>query len=236
MSAQSIMSAAKRRLMGYSIFPVVNAPFRAFDTWRRYVGPTVKNWIIWIFTSREDSNFTYALSDRCKTNLAASISSILQKDYEEISSYFREIEGDADFNSYVRRLWGSHPERNRTDEAPNVGRRIVWYAIARATKPRIVVETGVDHCFMCCPLPQRVRGTPGPILRYRYQPERWLLFAAPLLRVRPNLVRRLAGIPGYIERNHRSLHKRQRSQRKLRACRIRNDQGEDVSESRHIGR
>jgi len=145
MSAQSIMSAAKRRLMGYSIFPVVNAPFRAFDTWRRYVGPTVKNWIIWIFTSREDSNFTYALSDRCKTNLAASLSSILQKDYEEIAGYFREIENDGDFNSYVQRLWVKHPERNRTDKAPNVGRRMVWYAIARAMKPTVVVETGVDQ-------------------------------------------------------------------------------------------
>jgi hypothetical protein len=50
------MRTAKRSLLGYPFFPIINAPFRAFDTWRRYIGPTVKNWLVWIFTSREDSN------------------------------------------------------------------------------------------------------------------------------------------------------------------------------------
>jgi predicted O-methyltransferase YrrM len=145
MSAQSIMRAAKRSLMGYPFFRAINAPFRAFDTWKRYIWPTVKNWIVWIFTSRADSNFTYALTDRCKVNLAASLASLLGKDYAEISAYFREIESDKDFNSYIRRLWLKHPERYRTDEAPLIGRRMVWYAVARATKPKILIETGVDQ-------------------------------------------------------------------------------------------
>lgn len=145
MSAKHILRAAKRRLLGYPFFPAINAPFRAFDTWRRYIGPTVKNWIVWVFTSRADSNFTYALTDRCKINLAASLASLLKWDYAGIAGYFREIETDEDFNSHVRRLWLKHPERYRTDEAPLVGRRIVWYAIARATKPKVIIETGVDQ-------------------------------------------------------------------------------------------
>lgn len=145
MSPKSILRAAKRSLRGYPFFPAINAPFRAIDTWRHYIGPLVRNWFVWIFTSREDSNFTFALTDRCKINLAASVASLLQKDYAEIAGYFREIETDDDFNSYVRRLWLKHPERYRTDQTPYIGRRMVWYAIARATKPKVLVETGVDQ-------------------------------------------------------------------------------------------
>src|SRR5258706_2542319 len=166
MSAQSIMRTAKRSLMAYPFFPAINAPFRALDTWRRYIGPLVKNWIVWIFTSRADSNFTYELTDRCKVNLAASLASLLQKDYTDIAGYFREIETDDDFNSHVRRLWLKHPERYRTDETPYIGRRMVWYAIARATKPKVLVETGVDQgmgaVVMCAALTRNAfEGHPG---------------------------------------------------------------------------
>jgi hypothetical protein len=131
--------------MEYPFFPAINMPFRVLDTWRRYIGPIVKNWIVWIFTSRADSNFSYALTERCKINLAASLASLLHKDYAEIIGYFCEIETDEDFSSHLRRLWLKHPERYRTDKAPLVGRRMVWYAIARAVKPKILIETGVDQ-------------------------------------------------------------------------------------------
>ena len=164
--AKTFMRSAKRSLMGYPFFPVINAPFRAVDTWRRYIGPQVKNWLFWVFTSNADSNFTYELTDRCKVNLAASLASLLRKDYADISGYFHEIETDAEFASHIRRLWFDHPERNRTDEAPLVGRRMVWYAIARATKPRIIVETGVDQgmgaVVLCAALARNaLEGKPG---------------------------------------------------------------------------
>jgi len=144
-SVRDILRTTKRRLLGYPFFPVVNAPFRAFATWRHYVGPLMKNWLVWIFTSREDSNFTYQLTDRCKVSLAASLASLLQRDYAEIAGYFREIETDDDFKSHIRRLWLKHPEKYRTSETPHLGRRMVWYAIARATKPKVLIETGVDQ-------------------------------------------------------------------------------------------
>jgi predicted O-methyltransferase YrrM len=145
MSAKGILRAAKYRLIGLPIFPILNAPFRAFDTWRRYVRPLVGHWLVWIFTSRADSNFTYELTERCKINLAASLASILEKDYAEIAGYFREIETDDAFKLHLQGLWGNHPEKYRTDRTPLIGRRMVWYAIARATKPKVIVETGVDQ-------------------------------------------------------------------------------------------
>jgi len=166
MSVKSTMRAAKRSLLGYSFFPIINAPFRAIDTWSRYIGPILKNWIVWIFTSRADSNFTYALTDRCKINLAASLSSLLQRDYSEVLGYFREIESDHEFASHMRRLWFGHPEKYRTDDASLIGRRMVWYAITRIIKPNILVETGVDQgvgaVVLCAALARNdAEGHPG---------------------------------------------------------------------------
>jgi len=140
-----LLRTAKRRLIAFPIFPVLNLPFRAFDTWRRYVGPVTGNWIRWLFTSRADSNFTYRLTDHCKFNLAASVAGLLGRDFAEIEAYFREIESDREFDTHMRELWRTHPERYRTDESLLIGRRVVWYAIARAIKPRVIIETGVDQ-------------------------------------------------------------------------------------------
>lgn len=145
MSARSVLRAAKYRLIGLPVFPILNAPLRALDTWRRYIGPLVGNWIVWIFTSRADSNFTYELTERSKINLAASVAGFLRKDYAEISGYFREIETDDAFKAHLQQLWEKHPEKYRTDSTILIGRRMVWYAIARAAKPKVIVETGVDQ-------------------------------------------------------------------------------------------
>jgi predicted O-methyltransferase YrrM len=171
-------------LAGYPFFPLVNGPFRAFDTWRRYIGPSVRSWIVWIFTSSEDSNFTYELTERCKVNLAASLASLLQKDYSEIEGYFHEIETDDDFNSHLKRLWRDHPERFRTDERSHVGRRMVWYAIVRATKPQTVIETGVDQgmgaVVLCNALLRNARdGRPGKYYGTDINPDAGYYLQAP---------------------------------------------------------
>jgi predicted O-methyltransferase YrrM len=145
MAGRGLLRNVKRRLMPYPVFPVINLPFRVFDTWRHYIGPIVKNWLVWIFSSRADANFTYDLTERCRINIAAGLSGILRKDYNEILGYFDEIESDDEFNSHVGSLWHVHPERYRTDTDPHVGRRMVWYAVARAIKPKVLVETGVDQ-------------------------------------------------------------------------------------------
>jgi predicted O-methyltransferase YrrM len=69
----------------------------------------------------------------------------LHRDYAEIAGYFREIETDDAFKAHLLGLWEKHPEKYRTDSTPLIGRRMVWYSIARATKPKVIVETGVDQ-------------------------------------------------------------------------------------------
>jgi hypothetical protein len=128
---RSVLRTTKLNLQRCPIFPFINAPFRAYDTCRRYISPLVGNWVAWIFTSRENTNFTYQLTDRCKVNLAASLATLLQRDYTEIVGYFHEIETDGDFNSHIKRLWLKHPAKYRTTETANVGRRMVVCDCAR---------------------------------------------------------------------------------------------------------
>src|SRR4051812_44892469 len=145
MPVQEALRRGKRSLMRYSWFPVVNAPFRAAQTGRVYIWPIFRQWSKWLITSRADSNFTYSITERCKLSLAASLASILDAPYTEIASYFAEIEADDQLRSHFNNLWSAHPEKYRTDNNQEVGRRIVWYAIARLKKPKVIVETGVDQ-------------------------------------------------------------------------------------------
>jgi hypothetical protein len=145
MTVRDTLRDLKKKSMRYRIFPVLNFPGRAIYTWSSYVWPTVRNWMVWLFKSREDSNFTYALTQRCQINYIAGLSSILNQSPDVIRKYLSEIQNDAEFNSHIAGLLPTHPGRYRTDPEPHVGRRMVWYAIARATKPEVVVETGVDQ-------------------------------------------------------------------------------------------
>jgi predicted O-methyltransferase YrrM len=145
MTVRDALRGLKKRLMGYRIFPVLNLPNRMISTWVNYIWPTVRSWISWLFKSREDGNFTYALTPRCQTNYVAGLSNILNLSPDVVRKYFSEIQDDTEFKNHIAGLMPTHPDRYRTDPEPYVGRRMVWYAVVRATKPEVVVETGVDQ-------------------------------------------------------------------------------------------
>ena len=131
--------------MRYRIFRPLHFVHRTFSTWRTYVWPNVRSWIIWLFRSRENANFTYALSERCQIYFATGLSALLDEDPARIRQYMDEIQQDEAFKDHIRNLQREHPLQYRTDPEPNVGRRMVWYAVVRILKPALVVETGVDQ-------------------------------------------------------------------------------------------
>jgi len=77
--------------------------------------------IKWLFTSDEDTNFTYNITEKNKLYLAYMISEITGTDTYKILEYFSEV-------SYQK-----------------IGRRLGWYAFARIIKPKLIIETGVDR-------------------------------------------------------------------------------------------
>ena len=145
MTIRDTLRDVKRQLMRYRAFHVLHFAHRTISTWSHYIWPTIRAWIVWLFRSREDANFTYALTQRCQTNLVAGLSTILNANPDTIQGYMSEIQNDVEFKNHIANLQPKHPEGYRTDREPYVGRRMVWYTVVRATKPEVVVETGVDQ-------------------------------------------------------------------------------------------
>ena len=87
---------------------------------------------------REIDNFTYNISN--KDELATFLASALNRDQKGVRGYIDELDSDRELRADIEAALVGRRDRNRTMP---YGRRLGWYAIVRATKPRVVVETGV---------------------------------------------------------------------------------------------
>lgn len=132
----------------------------------RYEWPRIRNICTWLFASRETTNFTYDLTERNLSHLADIVAMVTGCPREAATQYLYEPTRDHVLLSHIRRTVIRSPFRFKSDIEPHFGRRLGWYAFARALKPRIVVETGVDKglgsVLLCSAIAQNVReGFPG---------------------------------------------------------------------------
>lgn len=98
----------------------------------------------WGFCSREDTNLTYDLTDSNLHYMAQMIAVAVQKPVNEIVRYMEEAQNDKSLSSFVIESTQKSKFRSRADLKCSFGRRLGWYAVARALRPRVIVETGVD--------------------------------------------------------------------------------------------
>jgi hypothetical protein len=98
----------------------------------------------WGITSREDTNFTYDLTEANIIYLAQTISVVTGIDYKTILEYINEARTDEALKQFIAETIKKSSFRGSADLNIFFGRRLGWYAIARAIKPKITVETGVD--------------------------------------------------------------------------------------------
>jgi hypothetical protein len=104
-------------------------------------------WPYWsILRTGEFHNFTYDLTDANLRYLAETISVVTAKPAIEIEGYIREAMNDEDLAAHLRSMM-TRVKRSGASQsvAMPFGRRLGWYAIARATKPKVIVETGVER-------------------------------------------------------------------------------------------
>ena len=97
----------------------------------------------WALLQTEISNYYYEITPRNRKDLAFLISHILEKPLIEIEGYLTEIENDLAIQNILVDFRNSN--KKMRDSNLKLGRRIGWYAIVRAFKPQIVLETGVHH-------------------------------------------------------------------------------------------
>lgn len=114
----------------------------------RYVGRYYRSRIApawsWLFTSRETSNFTYDLTARNRAHLAGMIAMVLKRPQSEVVGYIDELLADEDIRATVIGRAQALGRQGGLDPTAMFGRRIGWYAIVRAMKPQVVIETGVE--------------------------------------------------------------------------------------------
>ncbi len=98
----------------------------------------------WTFTSNEDTNYTYRLTPDNQEYLAKIISYITQTKYEQIKGYLNELESDNKLIDHIQTQTKKSKLSRYADLDVRFGKRAGWYAFARALKPKLIVETGVD--------------------------------------------------------------------------------------------
>ena len=104
----------------------------------------------WLKNSKEITNFTYDLTDVNKGHLVAMVSTITKMEVDQVEKYLKEIIKDRKLKGYITKMTRNSDFKHVSDEIPAFGRRIGWYMLVRATKPKVVVETGVDKGLGSC--------------------------------------------------------------------------------------
>jgi predicted O-methyltransferase YrrM len=138
----------------------------------------------WLFTSREHTNLTYDLTELNRRHLAHFLSIVCDQSVETINGYLEEVLGDKELYEHVVTHTRESSRNYLADDSPRFGRRIGWYAIVRAIKPAVVVETGVDKGLGSCVLTAALmknaaEGNPGMYYGTDINPKAGYLLQAP---------------------------------------------------------
>jgi hypothetical protein len=173
----------RRFFRNTTIGRLVLIPFRlgwALTFSLRQIGIMVR----WALGSKEYYNHTYELTELNESYLSSYIAVISGHDVGEIERHFRELKGDEQLRALLRQCALESPDRHNSDVEPRYGRRYGWYALVRATKPRVVVETGVDRGLGTVVLAAAIKrnaeeGAPGLVYATDIVPECGHLLAEP---------------------------------------------------------
>lgn len=132
----------------------------------------------WAHNSRENDNFTFELTEQNLDYLAATVSTVTGAALETVRYYLQEPK--VDLHDYLSVKAASLPIDNPT----SFSRRLGWYAIARAMKPRVIIETGAHHglgsVLLCSALKRNTEeGAPGKYYGTDIDTSAGVLLAAP---------------------------------------------------------
>jgi predicted O-methyltransferase YrrM len=116
----------------------------------RHVGRSARAAARWLVASRETTNFTYELTPLNLGQLAAFVAAVADIGIERAEAYLREVAEDEGLRDHIARVTAASPDAHFADTTPRYGRRLGWYALVRALRPGVVVETGVDKGLGAC--------------------------------------------------------------------------------------
>ena len=147
----------------------------------RFLWAETRKVLRWLVTSREFTNYTYFLAEHNVRELAHFVAHVLDADLGLINQYFDELESDSALRQHVADRTATSPYRFTADEQARFGQRIAWYAMIRAQRPAVVVETGLDKGLGTCVLAAALlrnqkEGAPGKVYAVDINPTAgWLV-------------------------------------------------------------
>jgi hypothetical protein len=145
-----------------------------------YYGAQVRAVKPTVLATGETHNFTYDLKDRSLRYMAEIIACSTGRPSSDIEGYINEGISDAPLRAHV--LSDSRmPARHLGSP---FGRRLGWYAVARAIKPKVIVETGVERghgaVMLCAALMRNTaEGHPGRYYGTDIDPQAGRLLSGP---------------------------------------------------------
>jgi hypothetical protein len=110
----------------------------------RYYWPRLRAGAVWLVESRETSNFTFDITPRNEEHLAQLLAVMLGRAPEEVAGYISEIRQDHALRDTIAGRAKLLGRQSGYDPVARFGRRVGWYALVRAMKPKVVIETGVE--------------------------------------------------------------------------------------------
>ena len=142
--------------MKHAILRILMIPVRLVRGWK-YPAKKVIQYIQWVFNSREHTNLTYHLDPLNVRYMGSLLAEVTGQSREQITSYMDELENDEGLRLHIKKLVRSSDRAYLADEEPRYARRAGWYALIRALKPAVVVETGVDKGLGACVITAALR-------------------------------------------------------------------------------
>ncbi|GAA0671056.1 class I SAM-dependent methyltransferase [Kitasatospora atroaurantiaca] len=133
-----------RRIAASPLAPLATFPIRLADV-TRHNAQSVKKSAAWLVRSREHVHYTYDLEPHNLEHLAWFVATVTGSRVDAVRGYLAEAQEDAELRRVLGAGLARSDRRATTDPVIRYGRRIGWYAMVRALKPRFVVETGTNR-------------------------------------------------------------------------------------------
>ncbi|BAE50240.1 class I SAM-dependent methyltransferase [Paramagnetospirillum magneticum] len=132
--------------------------------------------LVWTFRSRDIASRSYHTTRLNQDELCWTIAAVTRIPIERIMGWRDEILADDDLARHVRRAVESSPERWSHDPDYRLGRRLAYYLLTRALRPKRVIEAGVDRGFGAVLILRALErnaaeGSPGEYLGIDRKPE-----------------------------------------------------------------
>lgn len=141
MNSRSIIYRVAKKLLPYKVRRRLVALRDARQFYNFYFKRQASSILPILLATGETHNFTYDLTDKNIRYLAETIACATRISSIEIAAYIDEAIADDDLRKHAF----AAPLVPRSGLRCPFGRRLGWYAVARAMKPKIIVETGVER-------------------------------------------------------------------------------------------